>query len=842
MTWIQDVRYAFRQLRKSPGFTVTATLTLALGIGMNACIFTLIHALLLKNLPVADPNTLVRIGDANECCVNGGTNEDGAYSLFSTETWRLLKNNMPEFVEIAAMQAGFGYRPLTARREGKHSNAQSVMGEFVSPNYFRTFGLNAYAGRMLSDRDDDKGAPPTAVMSYAAWQRAYAGDLSIIGGTFYINTKPVRLVGIAPAGFFGDRLSATPADFFLPIESMETLAATAYVHNPDVRWLYLIGRLKPGVQERPLQEKLNALVLQSLAQTESFSKSEAKRLLAKTHVKLTPGGSGIQELQEQYGTNLRVLMAISGLVLLIACANVANLLLARGMGRKQEMSLRTALGASRRQIVRQLLIESVLLSMVGGVAGLIVSYTGTATLLALAFADAQRLPINPGPSLSVLMFAFGLAISTGVVFGIAPAWITSQADPADALRTGTRSTSSTASFIQRSLVVMQAGLALVLLTGAGLFSQSLNKLQHANLRLESNNRYIVHLSPQAAGYSQTQLKLLYRTMEERFHAIPGVRNVGITLYSPMEDNNWGTGIHLQGLPDPKAGASVVKINSEYFDSVGTHVISGRGITRRDGSGTASVAVVNQEFADKFFPNQSPIGRYFGTSPESSGDYKIVGVVENTTYTSVRWKQHTMYFLPILQRPASDKQPIAKDLSLYAGALVVQTERPIEQMPTVVQRTLAGINPNLTVIKFQTFDQQVADRFTEERMIARLTTVFGLLALLLASVGLYGVTAYTTTSRTTEIGVRMALGAARTQVIAMILRQAMAQVALGLLIGVPTSMLCVRFIKSQLFDMNGMDSKVLMIAAFTLLVAAGLAGAIPAQRAASVDPVSALRAE
>jgi macrolide transport system ATP-binding/permease protein len=557
---------------------------------------------------------------------------------------------------------------------------------------------------------------------------------------------------------------------------------------------------------------------------------------------LTSGGAGIQDLQEAYGSNLRVLMTISGLVLLIACANVANLLLARGMARKAEISLRTALGAKRAQIIRQLLTESVLLALLSGVAGLVVSYAGTRTLLALAFGDAQDLPVDPSPSLTVLAFACGLALLTGVLFGIAPAWITSQTDPVDALRTGMRTTGSGASLVQRGLVVLQAGLSLILLTGAGLFSQSLNKLQHSNLRLDSKNRYIVHINPQAAGYSQTQLELLYRTIEDRFHAIPGVKNVGISLYTPMEDNNWSTGVHLQGQPDPHAGASIVKVNSEYFDSVGTHVVAGRGITERDTPTTPAVAVVNQEFAKKFFPGQNPIGRYFGGGPESTGDYKIVGVVEDTTYTSVRWKEHRMYFLPILQRPASSKEPIEKDLSLYAGALVVQTERPVNQMAAIAQRTLANVNPNLTVVKFQTFDQQIADRFTEERMVARLTTLFGSLALLLATVGLYGVTAYTAAKRTGEIGIRMALGAARGGVIAMVMRGAMIQTALGLAIGIPTSLLCVRFIESQLFEIKGMDVEVMMTSVLTLTIAATLAGAIPARRAASIDPAQALRVE
>jgi predicted permease len=842
MTLIQDVRYALRQLRKAPGFTTTAILTLALGIGANASIFTLINSMLLKNLPVADPKTLLRVGDSTECCVNSGTNDNGNYSLFSTDTWRFLKNNSSEFEELAAMQAGFSYGHVTARREGGREGARSAIGEFVSGNYFRTFGLRAQAGRVLTDSDDVEGAVVAGVMSYGTWQRDYAGDTSVVGSTFWINTKPVTIVGIAPAGFYGDRLSTTPPDFFLPITSIEALAAGVYAHNPDARWLYLVGRIKPGVQVAALQAKLSVLIRQSFAETKTFSKGEGKKQLAKAHVVLAPGGAGIQALQEQYGTNLRVLMAISGLVLLIACANVANLLLARGMARKQEISLRTALGANRRQLIRQLLTESVLLALLSGIIGLAVSYVGTSMLLALAFGDAQRLPVNPSPSLPVMMFAFALALLTGVLFGIAPAWITSQADPVDALRTGMRSTGAGTSVLQRALVVLQTGLSLVLLTGAGLFVQSLNKLQTSNLRLDSKNRYIIHINPQAAGYSQRQLEALYRTIEERFHGIPGVKNVGITIYTPMEDNNWGTGIHVKGRPNSDAGASVVKANSEYFDSVGTHVLMGRGISERDTPGAPAVAVVNQEFAKKFFPGQNPIGRYFGPSPESAGDYKIVGVVEDTTYTSVRWKQHRMYFLSILQRQPSDKDPIEQDLSLYAGALVVQTATRMDGMAAIAQRTLTAINPNLTVVKFQTFDQQIADRFTEERMVARLTTLFGVLALLLATIGLYGVTAYTAASRTAEIGIRMALGAARTGVIAMVMRGAMIQTFLGLAIGVPTALLCVRFIESLLFEMKGIDVGVLLTAIITLSIAACLAGVIPAQRAASIDPARALRTE
>jgi macrolide transport system ATP-binding/permease protein len=841
---IQDIRYAFRQLLKTPGFTATAILTLALGIGANAAIFTLVNAVLLRKLPVADPKTLIRLGDENDCCVNSGAREDGKYSLFATETWRLLQKNTPEFEELAAMQAGFGFRPVTARRDGDNVS-RSMMGEFVSGNYFRTFGLKPHAGRFITDSDDQPGAPVAAVMSYRTWQRDYAGTDTIIGSTFWINTKPVTIAGIAPAGFYGDRLASTPPDFYMPVESMPAIANAPYVHSPDSNWLYIVGRLKPGVSLPALQDKISALVRQSFAQTNTFSAGRNKDLLGKTHVILTPGGAGIQNLQDEYGSNLRLLMIISGIVLLIACANIANLLLVRGMARKAEMSVRTALGAARLRIVRQLLTESIVLAGLGGLVGLFVAYLGTRMLLALAFPGADNLPIQASPSLPVLAFACGLSLVTGILFGVAPACIAAQAEPADALRSGSRASSGGASLLQRGLVVLQAALSLVLLVGAGLFSRSLNKLQSTDMKLDSRNRYIVHINPQAAGYPQTQLESLYRIIEDRFHALPGVNKVGLALYTPMEDNNWSNAIQVQGQPDLNDGASIVKANADYFDSVGTRVVMGRGITEKDTANALSVAVVNQEFVKKFLRGANPIGQHFGApGPDSTADYEVVGVVEDTVYTSVRWKDHRMYFAPILQRPAriQKTRPIEKDESLYAGAMVIATSRPINNMETLARQTLASINPNLTIVKFQTFDQQIADRFIEDRLIARLTMLFGVLALLLATVGLYGVTAYTVARRTSEIGIRMALGAERTAVISTVMRSALFQSILGLAIGVPFAFLSVRYVESQLYEMKGLDTTVLIGSILVLTTAAATAGLIPARRASSIDPARALRTE
>jgi macrolide transport system ATP-binding/permease protein len=843
MTLIQDVRYSLRQLRKTPGFTITAVLTLALGIGANAAIFTLVHAVLLKNLPVADPKTLVRLGDKNDCCVGSGVRENEDYAIFATATWQYVKKNAPEFEELAAIQAGFEPRPITAWRGGSQDAARSMVGEFVSGNYFRTFGLKPQAGRLFTDADDVQGAPMVAVMSYETWQRDYAGDPSVVGSTFWINTKAVTIAGIAPQGYFGDRLSSTPPNFYLPIETMPVLANVPYVHDPNQLWLDIVGRVKPGTPLAPLQAKVSALVRQSLADTRTFANADNKPLLPKVHVMLSPGGAGIQSMQENYGANLHLLMWISGAVLLIACANIANLLLVRGMGRKTEMSLRTALGATRTRVIQQLLTESVLLAGLGGVAGLAVAYAGTRMLLMLVFPGAQDVPIDAAPSMAVLLFACGLSLVTGVLFGVAPAWIAAQAEPADALRSGSRTTATGASLLQRSLVVMQAALSLVLLVGAGLFAQSLNKLENTDLKLDARNRYIVHINPAAAGYSQTQLQALYRTMEDRFHALPGVRKVGISSYTPMEDDNNGWSVQVQGQPDPHESASIIRANAEYFDSVGTRVVMGRGIGVQDTPTSPTVAVVNQTFVRKLFkPGENPIGQHFGGGPKSTGDFQIVGVVEDTTYTDVRWKDHLMYFMPLMQRPASDKGPIEQDDSLYSEAIVLETAAPMNNMESLARTMMASINPNLSVVKFQSFDAQIADQFNGDRMIARLTMLFGALALLLAAIGLYGVTAYTVARRTSEIGIRMALGAERGSVVAMVMRGALMQTLLGLAIGIPVALVCVRFVKAQLYEITTADTRVMAGAIVTLAVAACLAGLIPARRAASIDPMQALRTE
>jgi predicted permease len=840
---VQDTRYALRMMRKSPQFTLVAVATLALGIGANVAIFTLVNAIMLKRLPVADPKTLVRLGEKDPCCVGIGIGKDGDYALFSTDSYENLRKNIPEFADLAAMQAGFTYRPVVARRDGTQETARSVAGEFVSGNYFRTFGLNARSGRLLLDSDDVAGAPMRAVMSYESWKTRYNGDLSVVGSTFRINTRPVTVVGIAPEGYYGDRLSDSPPEFYLPIETMPEIAHVPYVHNSDQQWLYLIGRARPGVLLTQLQQKVNTILRQQLLSLPLYNSEDGKLQISRVNVPLTPGGGGVRTMEREYDRPLVMLMCASGLLLLIACANIANLLLVRGMGRKAEINLRTALGARRGRIARQLLAESLLLAGLGGLVGLAVAYGGTRMLLTLEFPHAQQIPIHASPSGEVLAFAFGASLLTGLLFGLAPMLVLSRAEPAESLRGGTRAIVGGASLLQGALVIAQASLSLILLVGAGLFTESLNKLEHIDLKLEANNRYIAHIKPQSAGYSQQQLGEFYRVVVERLHAISGVEKVGIASYTPMEDDNDSWSVVVQGKPDPHLHSAALRASPEYFDSVGTRLLIGRGIEATDTASSTPVAVVNESFVKKLFkPGENPIGQHFGGDVTTAGDYQIVGVVDDTAYTDARWKDHLMFFAPLLQRVPSNKQPIEKDESLYSGAIVLETNRKVPDMEVRVRKTLVEINPNLALLKFQRFTEQISDQFSDQRMLTQLTTMFGVLALLLAALGLYGVTAYTVARRTAEIGIRMAVGAPRAHVIAMVMRGVFAQTVIALFLGAPVAMICVRFVQSQLYEITSVGASVMMGAISTLVVTALAAGAIPARKAASIDPAQTLKAE
>ncbi|HEX3662541.1 MAG TPA: ABC transporter permease [Acidobacteriaceae bacterium] len=845
---LEDIRYALRQFFKTPGFTLTAILTLALGIGATTAVFTLINAVLLKSLPVAKPSELIRIGDTENCCINGGMQDD--WSLFSTEQYREFRDHTPGFSSLAAFQAGRS--TLGVRRAGTDHSSQPLGGEFVSGNAFQTFGLSAWAGRLLQPSDDQKGAAPVAVMSYRTWQQKYGKDPSIVGATFLINGNAFTIVGIAPPGFFGERLTSDPPSFWIPLSDSPLLTNGSFnvLDSPEFDWLNLIGRVQPGANLKQMEAQLQVELRQFLLSPISKVEKRDASLIPKQTLHLAPGGGGVQQMQESFKDGLHLAMWISAFVLLIACANLANLMLVRATARKGQTSVRSALGAPRSRLVRQALTESIVLAVLGGLAGLAVAYGG-ARLLIHMVSGKSYIPINASPSLTVLGFAFAVSLITGVLFGVAPAWMTAHADPIEALRGANRSTRSSGLWTQKILVVLQAAVSLALLCAAGLLIRSLTNLQNQHFGFETRNRYILHIDPLMAGYKADQAPVFFRQLHDTLAAIPGVKEVTYSLYSPMEGDNWGNGVYIEGqAPAPPGSnfnsASWDRVSAHYFDNIGTKIIAGRGITDDDTRTSQAVAVVNETFAKHFFKNGDAIGHHFGDLDQKySGNFTIVGITEDTQYWDPTSHIHAMFYLPADQWAKYDdtSEKMFEDVShLEMSAVEIQTVGFVPGLESQVRHALTRINPNLAVLTFESFADQVKDQFLEQEILVQLTTVFGFLALTLAAIGLYGVTAYSVAQRTREIGIRMALGADRKGIVQLVLRSAFLQAAIGLAIGMPAAIFGSRFMASLLYNVRPWDPVILIGATVVLAIAAFLAAVIPARRAAGVEPMTALRVE
>ncbi|MBZ5523120.1 MAG: ABC transporter permease [Acidobacteriia bacterium] len=841
---LEDVRYALRQFKNAPGFTVTAVLTLALGIGATTAIFTLVYAVLLKSLPVVKPEELWRIGSEEHCCVNDALQNN--WSLFSFEQYRLFKENTPGFVDLAAFQAGPSL--IGVRRADSSRPSEAFSSEFVSGNYFSTFGIAAYAGRTLNPQDDSKGAPPVAVMSFRTWQERFGNDPSVVGAGFVINAQPVTIIGIAPPGFFGDRIRSNPPAFWMPLAVEPQIEpALAFMNEPSWDWLHLIGRVKPGSDIQAMEAQMRVELRQFLLSPVAKVEERAKPLVPKQTLHFSPGGGGVQAMRNEYQDGLRLLMLVSGFVLLIACANLANLMLVRAMTRKQQISVRSALGAARHTLIRQALTESVVLAVMGGVVGTAIAFAGTRMILTLAFGN-EYVPIHATPSLPVLAFAFGVSLLTGILFGIAPAWMTANIHPIEAMRGANRSTGRNAAWGQKSLVVAQAALSLSLLCAAGLLIRSLDNVRHQSFGFDTTSRYILNINPQIAGYKPAQLEALYRQLHDSLSAIPGVQQMSFSLYSPMDgDHNWGAKVFIEGQP-PLApgtagqGALWVRVSPGYFDTIGTKIVEGRALDEHDTPKTRAVAVVNRFFEKKYFKDGQAIGKHFGDRKEHANSFEIVGVTEDTNYWGPMSKIRPMYFLAQGQSAHIDEPlyRVFEDSSQYLNAIAFKTRGEVPGLEDQLRRALLQINPDLAVVNFQSFAAQVNTNFTQQEMVAKLTSLFGILALILASIGLYGVTAYSVERRTSEIGIRMALGASRMAVLRMVLSSAFVQVGIGLAIGIPVTVFGGQVMANRLFGVTPHDPMVLAITTVVLAAAAFVAAVIPARRASKIEPMLALR--
>jgi predicted permease len=858
---LSDLKHALRQLRRSPGFALTAVLTVALGVGATTAIFTLVHAVLLRSLPVEDPSTLLRVGDNEQCCENGGLPDYqdpvNDWSLFSYKQYEQFRDHAPGFASLAAFQSND--REMAVRRTGSNQPAQPWYGEFVSGNSFETLGLRPYAGRLLRPSDDVQGAAPVAVLSFQAWQQQLGRDPSIIGSSLTMNGQPVTIVGIAPPGFYSERLSDTPPAFWLPIHLVPTISPidADLLERGGLEWLNLIGRVAPGAQSSVIQAQMQVELQQFLQSPASELIGPERALIPRQYLRLAPGGSGVQRMQVQYKDDLHLLMWIASFVLLIACANLANLMLARAVTQRQQIAVRTALGASRNHLVQRALVECVLLAMVGGLAGVLVAWGGARLILHLAF-QHDPISISASPSPVVLAFAFAASLLTGLLFGVAPAWLAAHADPIEALRGANRSTGRHATLAQKGLVVAQASVSVVLLCAAGFLILSLQKLEHQHFGFDPTHRTIVQFNAQTAGLQPDQLDSFYRRLNESLSSIHGVTHVAWSGWSPMDGNNRSEDVYIEGQPAPPPGsginlASWVRISPGYFQTIGTKLLDGREFSDSDNRTAANVAIVDETFVKKYLHGQNPIGAHFGDWDESTaGMYTIVGVVENAQYWPPNDPQemgHPMYFLPSWQWPplpaSTPKLSLYQEFltaTHYMPSLEIETRGAVPDLEPKVTAALQQINPNLMITRFQSMAQQVNRGFSQQQMIVQLTSLFGFVALALAAIGLYGVTAYAVAQRTSEIGIRMALGANRVHVQKMVLRGAFLQIGLGLLIGIPSAIAAGHLMAAELFGVKEWDPLVLGTTTAVLGAVALLAAALPARRAANVEPMEALRGE
>ncbi len=847
----QDISYALRQMRLSPVFTLTAMLTLALGIGATTAIFSLIHSVMLKSLPVIDPSSLYRVGDGNECCMEGGFQDN--WGMYTYQLYERFKEAAPEFEQLAAFQAGGSQ--FSVRRSGTDGQAKPLRGEFVTGNYFMTFGVQAFVGRTLTPADDKLSASPTALLSYRAWQQEYGADPKVIGASFMLDSHPFTIVGITPPGFYGETLRSDPPQLWIPLQQEPLFTGANSVLKQTNSWLRVIGRLRPGANTDGLAARFSGLLRQWLVTDfvgDAFKEylPQIKAMAPKQNIKVITAGTGVGEMKEGYKDSLRILLIVCCLVLLIACANIANLLMARGTARRAQTSVRLALGASRKRLIRQSLTESIVLSVLGGAAGVAIAYLGVKVIVKLAFHTAHFVPIDATPSLPILAFAFGLSLATGALFGTAPAWLTSHGDPAEALRGANRSTRDRSSLPQKALVVLQATLSIVLLAGAGLLIRSLQKMEHQDFGFETDHRVSISVNAPFSGYSPDKLDAIYRDLQDRLSHIPGVERAALALYSPFTDN-WGEMIIREGHGVPNVnedqGSSWDHVSPGYLEAMGQHIMRGRTITDQDTVTTRNIAVVDEAFVRRFFKKgEEPIGTHFGLNKAQYSDtFEIVGVVREANYTdpSGHWRR-PLFFVPLAQHAHYDipMLQMIDDRTHLIESVVLQLRGSMDRLEPQIRRAFAAVDPNLTILSVRTMQEQVANRLDQQRTVAQMTGLFGILALVLAAVGLYGVTAYTVERRTNEIGVRMALGANRGNVIRLVLRGAFSQVLLGLLIGIPASIGCSRLIASQLYQVQGWDPLVLGGSIVALGVCALFASIIPAQRAASIDPVNALRTE
>ncbi len=849
-TLLQDLRYSLRQLRRSSAFALTAILTLALGIGATTAIFTLVYQVLLRSIPVSHPEQLYKIGKTIECCDDGSM--QGDWRIFSYDLYRQFRDNTTSLTGIAAVAAGTDN--VSARTEQQQAS-QPLDVRFVSGNYFSFLGVRPFAGRLLRPEDDQDGAKPVAVLSHTIWSLKFHSDPQLVGSTLLLTGHPVTIVGITAPGFLGERNAADPAGVWLPIAQEPILEPERKLRDyPNEHWLDLLVRVPNPKAVAAIEKSLQIQLVRWSRIHRSPGDGFTEADVEKQTTELAHARGGINDLGRQYETSLKLLLLVAGAVLLICCANLANLMLGRAVARRQEISVRTALGASRQRLFRKMLVESVVIALTGGVFGIAVAFVGVRAILALAMRGVQTDPLSASPSWPVLLFALAVSLLTGILFGTAPAWIASRANPVEAMRGANRSFGNSSTLPQRILVTLQAALSVTLLSITGLLLTSLHNLERQDFHFHPEGRLIAFVDLQAAGYRYEQLAGLYRRIDQAFTNLPGIQSFAYATYGPMANNNWGTGIAVPG-GDPHAQtyASYTSVSPNFFETLGIHLLLGRTINQQDTATSPHVAVINKAFASKFFPGKPPIGGQFGPDGSMTSEYQVVGVVDDLhNNEDLTEAARPMFFTPLAQLTTFDRIMATPTLieqanknqqfEHFAGNVIVRYGGDSAAAANIVRSTLHSIDPGIPILKLVTYTDQVSSYFTQQELVVSLTTLFGILALVLACIGLYGVTSYGVTRRVPEIGLRMALGSDRFGILALILRGAMTQTILGLVLGIPCALLVGHLLQSQLFGVKGHDLATLLIACTVLALSTLIAGAIPARRAANVEPMNALRSE
>jgi len=817
-TLLQDLRYGARMLLKKPGFTAVAVLTLALGIGANTAIFSLIDAVLLKTLPVKDPEQLVALTSVT------GAGER-KYS-FSYPTFHDLRERNQVFAEI------FAYDGL-ALHLSESGQTERVSGQLVSGNFFSGLGVKPLLGRVFSAEDDKSpGAHLVAILGHNLWRRRFASDPNVVGKTIHLNSYPFTVIGVAPPGFFGVEVGASPDVWVSMMMQPQLSNGNDRLRMRNNFGIEIMARLKPGVSEQQAQVATDLLSQQINSEAPGISPG-LRNFLLKQHVELLPAGKGLSSLRTQFKRPLLILMGMVGLVLLIACANVANLLLARAAARQKEIAVRLALGASRFRLSRQLLTESLLLSLFGALFGLLFAFWATDLLVNLV--ARPRFTLELQPDLRVLGFNLGVAVLTGILFGLAPAIQATRPDLTSALKSEIPALAGAGRRfeLRNILVVAQVALSLMLLVGAGLFVRTLQNLKGLGLGFRADKVLLLSMNPGLNGYKPDQASNFYAQLLERVKALPGVQSASMTDM-PLLGGAWVTGVSIEGYqsrPGQDTSVTAKKVEPVFFETMGIPLLLGRDFTASDGPGAPKVAIINETLARSFWGSENPIGKRIGVE-SAKPDSEIIGVIKDTKYRYLKEQIPRTVYVPLAQT----------EVRAWERVLHVRTTGEPKDLIAAIRNEARALDKDLPLYNVKTFTELTAEGILQERVVATLSSFFGLLALLLASIGLYGVMAYAVERRTREIGIRLALGAQTSKALKLVIGRGMALVAIGLVVGLAGALALTRFIAGQLYGVGAADPATFVAISLLLTAVALVACYLPARRAMKVDPMVALRCE